>query len=77
MSLRREALSLLQGSDAQAQLVTADLASALLIPGTAHLWGCVVEAAEGDVSSVAAFAEKLKNTAAGFSGALFTAALGI
>ena len=55
----------------------ADLASALLIPGVAHLWGCVVEAAEGDVRSVTHFAEALRNTTSAVAGALFATSLGM
>ncbi|MDC0526074.1 hypothetical protein OAO87_03650 [bacterium] len=75
----RESLSLLQagGDEVQRQILAADLGSALLVPGAAHLWGCAVEAAEGDVRSVAAFAEALRNTASEVASALFATALGL
>ena len=74
-----EALSLFQagGDAAQQQLLTTDMASALLIPGVAHLWGCVVEAAEGDVRTVDSFADTLHDTTSAVAGALFASAFGL
>ena len=54
-----EALSFLQGGDGAAQrrlLLETEMAAALLVPAAAQLWACVMEAAEGGASSVAAFA---------------------
>ena len=76
-----EALSVLQagGDDARQQLLASTtMATALLNPGAAMLWACVIETVtEGDASSAAAFATSVVAAASSIAGALFASAFGM
>ena len=74
-----EALSLLQtgGADARQRLGAQPMGGALVIPGMAQLWAATVEAAEGEVGSVAAFGQAIVDHASAVAGVLFASALGL
>ena len=74
-----EALSVLQtgGADARHRLGAQPMGGALVMPGVAQLWASTVEAAEGEVESVAAFAQAIVDHASAVAGVLFASAFGI
>ena len=75
-----EALSVLQagGAEARRRLLSTSMATAMLNPGVAMTWGCVVETiSDGDASSIGAFSSALVATASTIAGALFASAFGV
>ena len=74
-----EALSVLQtgGADTRQQLSAQPMGGALVVPGMAQLWASAVEAAEGEVASVAAFAQAIVDHASAVAGVLFASSFGL
>ena len=72
-------MSVLQagGETVRQRILAADMATAVYSPGAAQLWACAIEAAESEISSVAAYCAAVTDAASTIAGALFASALGI